>query len=157
MWLDVSKAGAYAHIEPAACGQSPTWLWSRVRFFPMLHRIIGWLTWSFRPSAIEVLSYAELRNIHERRFQGTDPERFVRLWCEIAGLCGVSPMEMHENDRPEELCPPHRVLGLVEPNAALEEISALIMAESRDRPLPASRPSTVGDVLDYLLGTSAGG
>jgi len=81
----------------------------------------------------------------------------VRLWCEIAHLCGVSPLEMHENNPPEELCPPHRVLGLVEPNAVLEEISALIMAESRGRPAPKTRPNTVGDVLDYLLGTSAAG
>ena len=122
-----------------------------------LRRLLRWLRSPFRPSPVDVRSYEELRHVHERRFPASDPERFVRLWCEVADLCGVLPLEMHEDDRPEELFPPDRVLGLVEPNVALEEISALIMAESRGRPPPKTRPNTVGEVLDYLLGTSAAG
>lgn len=115
-----------------------------------LHRLTSILS----RTSTDVRSYAELRHIHERRFQGTDSERFVRLWCEIAHLCRVSPLELHEGDRIDVLCPPGRFLGLVLPHEALEEVTALIIAESRGRPPPRSRPSTVGEVLDYLLESS---
>jgi hypothetical protein len=118
--------------------------------------ILQRLTSLLSRSPIDVRSYAELKHIHRRRFHGTDPERFARLWCAVAHRCRVSPLEMNETSRVDELCPPRRFLGLVVPDQALEEVTALVIAESRGRPPPRSRPSTVADVLDYLLGTSSG-
>jgi hypothetical protein len=97
-----------------------------------------------------------LRDIHQRRFAGSDAERFTRLWCEVAAICNVSPLEMHEDKRVVDLCPPWRLLGLTEPSPRLENLEALIMEESKDRPPPESTMWTVGEVLDYLLESSTG-
>lgn len=103
-----------------------------------------------RQAAAEA-SYEELRHIHQRRFAKTDPERFVRLWCEIADICEVSPRSLHENSNLADLCPPFRLLGLVEPSSRNEALEALVMAETRGKAPPARRPTTVGEMLDYML------
>ena len=124
-----------------------------MRILSLLRRL--WATvWSpFKSRPVDVRAYDELRHIHERRFAGSDAERFVRLWCEIASLCDVSPLDMHENERLGELCPQSRWLGFVHPSARQENLEALVLMESRHLPPPTVPPTTVGDVLDYLLGT----
>jgi hypothetical protein len=104
---------------------------------------------------LELRAYEELRGIHERRFPSTDPTRFTRLWCHVAALCNVPPLEMNENQRLVDLNPGEWSLGLDE-HPRLENLSAFIVMESRHRPLPRPVFTTVGDVLDYLLLTESG-
>jgi hypothetical protein len=125
----------------------------RVRILSLLKRLWAAVRSPFVSRPVDVRSYDELKHIHERRFVGSDAERFRRLWCEIASLCEVSPLEMHENDRLGDRCPQSRWLRLVHPGARQENLEALVLMESRHLPPPTVLATTIGDVLDYLLGT----
>jgi hypothetical protein len=85
----------------------------------------------FVPEPPQAVPYDCLKDVHERRFGGSDIERSVRLRSEIASICKISPTEMHEDDRLDELCPPWHFWRFVEPSQRLENLEAFILAESR--------------------------
>lgn len=95
----------------------------------------------------------QLQELLSRRFRTVDRERFAALWSEIANICGVDPLVMHEDDEIQRLCPTKGVLDL---NLKMMELEALVMAESKHLRPPAHRPQTVGDIIDYLLVNSVG-
>lgn len=116
-----------------------------------LKEIVGKLRLVFCPSPTVLVPYEQLKEIHERRFAGTDSGRFVRIWCELADICKVSPTELHEDNQLEELCPPFRCWKLVDESAQQEALWEFVWLESRHLPPPKSPLNTVGDVVDYLL------
>lgn len=82
-----------------------------------------------------------------RRFADADRVEFARLWCEIATICDVDPLKLHEDDSLRELCPE----PLLTFDLKLQELEALVIQESRELPPPRRRPNTVGEIIDYLL------
>jgi hypothetical protein len=96
----------------------------------------------------ETLTYDDLKDIHQRRFAKSPPERFTQLWCEVANLCEVSPRSIDENSRIDHL-------GDRRPgpwsDLRFQELEAFIAAESTSRTAPSAQFRTVGDVMDYLL------
>lgn len=100
-----------------------------------------------RPS-FDAVTADQLQELLSRRFPSVDRERFAQLWSEIANICGVDPLVMHEDDEIQRLCPSNGVLDL---NLKVMELEALVMANSKHLAPPARRPQTIGDIVDYLL------
>ncbi len=90
----------------------------------------------------------QLEALRARRFPTAAPDRFAVLWSEVAKICGVDPLQLHEDDPISTLCPSQGALDL---NLRIMELEALVAAESKQMPPPATRPQTVGDVIDYLI------
>lgn len=129
---------------------------SRYRMNRFWEKLKGLQTyWHGRP--LDRRPYAALRHIHLRRFPSADPDRFTRLWCEIAALCDRAPLEMHEEDRLLDLNPrPSRWSLDFGGHPRLENLYALIVNESRGRRAPKPQFETIGEVLDYLLISDSG-
>lgn len=90
----------------------------------------------------------QLQELLSRRFPSVDRERFAKLWSEIANICGVDPLVMHEDDEIQRLCPTN---GALDMNLKMMELEALVMAQSKHLAPPVGRPQTIGDIIDYLL------
>jgi hypothetical protein len=94
---------------------------------------------------------AFLSSVHSRLFPASERSRFELLWCEIADICEVHPTALCEDmdigalasDRKDWIFAPSR----------MEELEHLILIESEGRPPPRERPATIGDILEYLLGS----
>ena len=100
---------------------------------------------------IELCSYNSVKDIHQERFRSIERERFIRVWCEIAKVCNISPISMNKNDLISDLIPPRRLLGLIESDFRFENLEALINAERGQKAPPDFELKTVADILDYLL------
>lgn len=95
-----------------------------------------------------VAEWRELEPIWRRRFRGTDQQAFLRIWCEVASICGVDPSELHEEDSLAKLCGAGRTPVF---SGKMQALEALTLIESKDLPAPKAKPHTVGDLMDYLL------
>ena len=113
-----------------------------------LRRVKAWLFGAERPKFPDAAP-EQLEPLRTRRFPTAAPDRLARLWSEIARICGVDPLQLHEDDRITKLCPGQGALDL---NLKIMELEALVAAESKHMPPPATRPQTVGDIIDYLIG-----
>jgi hypothetical protein len=91
-----------------------------------------------------------LDRVYARSCNGTDKTRFMLLWCEMAEVCHVPPTSLHEDDQIADRFP-GPTGWRTELNNPLEDLVYLVTMESRQLPLPASPPKTIGDVLRYLL------
>ena len=89
----------------------------------------------------------QLEPIRAARFPGTAPDRFAVLWCAVAEIIGVDVLTMRAEDCVIDLCPNSRWLGF---NARIENLEALVLDESRNRPPPLKKMETIGDIIDYL-------
>ena len=90
-----------------------------------------------------------LDRLRRRRFPEADAERFARLWCEMAEVCGLSPDDLHEDLELASLrSAPGSWLSF---DDRLEDLNYLILVESRELAPPRPKPTTIGGVLDYLL------
>jgi hypothetical protein len=97
----------------------------------------------------DAMAFEVLSPVYERRFPGTDPERFVRLWCSLARMCGVSPTELHEDQLFRDLSPlDSRWSNL---NTRMDDIEEFADAESGGQDVP-ERIDSVGTMMDWLLG-----
>jgi hypothetical protein len=101
-----------------------------------------------RRSNFEAVTADQLQELLSRRFPSVDRERFAQLWSEIANICGVDPLVMHEDDEIQRLCPSN---GALDMNLKMMELEALVMAQSKHLEPPVRRPQTIGDIIDYLL------
>lgn len=100
-----------------------------------------------RPSDdLNAASFAQLKPILERRFAGAEPNAFVRLWGEMARICGVDPLDLHEDDELMNLCPPPEWSHI---NDKMDSLVYLAMRERRGSPSVPLR--TVGDLMDWML------
>jgi hypothetical protein len=106
-----------------------------------------WWRTACGPRTIRHADQEELEAIRARRFADADRGEFARLWCEIATICDVDPLKLHEDDLLRDLCPE----PLLTFNLKIQELEALVMQETQDLPPPRSRPNTVGEVVDYVL------
>lgn len=100
-----------------------------------------------RPRAIRRVDEHALETIRARRFAIADKEEFARIWCEIATICDVDPLKLHEDNLLRELCPESPLSF----NLRMQELEALVLQETKERRPPRSRPNTVGEVIDYVL------
>ena len=46
-----------------------------------------------------------LSKMHEDHFGEADPERFRYVWCTIAHICGIDPLQLDKEAQLIELCP----------------------------------------------------
>ncbi len=99
-------------------------------------------------SSGRIAKWQEVEPIWLRRFSATDRETFVRIWSEIASICGVDPSALHENDSLKTLCEVGRWPVF---SGKMQALEALVLAESKELPPPVVQPNTVGEVVDYLL------
>ena len=103
-----------------------------------------------RNSDAKGVSFAQLQPILERRFAGAEPNAFMRLWTETARICGVDPLELHEDNELLKLCPPPRWSHI---NDKMDGLVDLAMRERRGSPSGLLR--TVGDLMDWMLSRTA--
>jgi hypothetical protein len=90
-----------------------------------------------------------LEKLRMRRFPESDAERFALLWCEMAEVCGLSPVDLREDLELASLrSAPRSWLSLSD---RLEDLNYLVLVESRELAPPRPKPTTIGGVLDYLL------
>lgn len=105
----------------------------------------GWFQKPSPPAASAELSLS-LAPIFERRFPGASLEDFQCLWLEVAHMVGVSPLELHEDDKPLDLCPPPRWSHIN------DTLDGLIHLALRARPgTPDTDLRTVGELMDWML------
>ncbi len=107
-----------------------------------------------KPPEDELVPFESLRAIYQRRFLGTDPERFRYLWCAIARIGERAPTDLHENDLLSDLCPMTSKWSNVNPR--MDDIEDLARRESSGRDVPEDL-TTVGAMMDWLLPTSRRG
>jgi hypothetical protein len=88
--------------------------------------------------------FASVAHIHARAFPGSDPDRFLQLWCEVAQILGKSPAELHESD--VLTTRPARELFL---DDTMEDLVTLALRNSRGT--PKGKVETVGQLLAFLL------
>lgn len=108
-------------------------------------RLSKWFRSKKEPTS-ESPSMEELDEIYRRRFAGANRERFNRLWREIAQICEVSPLQLHEDDELLKLCPQPRWSPV---NDKLDEVIYVMMRERSGTPTGKLR--TVGELLDWIL------
>jgi hypothetical protein len=90
-----------------------------------------------------------LEAVYQRRFNDSDRDRFMRLWCEIAEVLEVPVDVLHEDAEIKEYF--SSVRGRWWRTSRQDDLEYLIMAESRRQPPPSHELKTIADVLDYLL------
>jgi hypothetical protein len=118
-----------------------------------LSRLKEWFG-PLRRHPVERRPYEDLKHIHLRRFATADATRFTRLWCEIAAICNVPPLGLHEEDRISDLFPKEGTL--VWPSHRFEELEFLIVDERRERTPAGPDLNMVGELLDHLLFSDSG-
>lgn len=118
-----------------------------------LSRLKEWVG-PLRRRPVERRPYEDLEHIHLRRFAKADAARFTRLWCEIAAISKVPPLELNAADRISDLFPKQGTL--VWPSYRFEELEFLVVDERRERAPAGPDLDTVGEVLDHLLFSDSG-
>jgi len=92
-----------------------------------------------------------LEKLRLLRFPQAESERFALLWCEIAEICAQRPDELDVDSALTSLRgAPGFWTDLDNP---LEDLNYLMLIESGARPPPRPKPTTIGEVVTYLLTT----
>lgn len=90
---------------------------------------------------------AGLEQIRAASFPDAEEDRFATLWCAVAEIIDIDPLKMRAEDRVIDLCPNSRWPSI---NGKIQNLEALVLAESRDCPPPPKTMVTIGDIIDYL-------